>query len=202
MKKNLDILKKFKNLQEKINNLDKNKIYLVYFDYSICFKNLYHSPLMLSTKFLSFITEKKDIDHVCHISRFVFDSEKKNFEAKVFEAGIERGMEENTLMDKLEHFKGKVYIEELKDVDKVKAKAFENKYLGVEYSKTNALFSGMNLIKFSKKKELFCSALVGLFLQDQGYLLINIQDGNPYEMTPSDVFEGNLGKKELFYNSK
>jgi hypothetical protein len=75
MKKNLDILKKFKNLQEKINNLDKNKIYLIYYDYSICFGNLYHSPLMLSTKFLSFLTGKKDIDHVCHISRFVFDNE-------------------------------------------------------------------------------------------------------------------------------
>ena len=61
---------------------------------------------------------KKDIDHVCHISRFVFDNEAGNFEAKVFEAGIERGMEENTLMDKLEHFKGKVYIEELKDADR------------------------------------------------------------------------------------
>jgi hypothetical protein len=111
-------------------------------------------------------------------------------------------MEENTLMDKLEHFKGKVYIEELKDVNKIRARAFEQKYLGVEYSKTNALFSGINLNKFSKRKELFCSALVGLFLQDQGYLLDNIQDGNPYEMTPSDIFEADLGKKQLFYNSK
>jgi hypothetical protein len=199
MKKNLDILKKFKNLQEKINNLDKNKIYLIYFDYSICFKNVYHSPLMLTTKFLSFIANKKDIDHICHISRFVFDNEAGNFEAKVFEAGLERGMEENTLMDKLEHFKGKVYIEELNYVDKVKAKAFESKYLGVEYSKTNALFSGINLTKFSKRKELFCSALVGLFLQDQGYLLDNIQEGNPYEMTPSDIFEADLGKKQLLF---
>jgi hypothetical protein len=102
-------------------------------------------------------------------------------------------------MDKLEHFKGKVYIEELTNVDKVKAKAFESKHLGVEYSKVNALFSGINLIKFSKRKELFCSALVGLFLQDQGYLLNNIQAGNPYEMTPSDIFEGNLGSKQLLF---
>jgi hypothetical protein len=199
MKKNLDILKKFNNLQTRINNLDKNKTYLIYFDYSICFKNIYHSPLMLTTKFLSFLTGKKDIDHICHISRFVFDNETGNFEAKVFEAGLERGMEENTLIDKLEHFKGKVYIEELKDVDKIKAKAFENKYLGVEYSKTNALFSGINLTKLSKRKELFCSALVGLFLKDQGYFLKNIQRGNPYEMTPSDIFEGNLGNKQILF---
>jgi hypothetical protein len=199
MKKNLEVIKKFNNLQTRINNLDKNKIYLIYFDYSSCFKNVYHSPLMLSTKFLSFITGKKDIDHICHISRFVFDNDAGNYEAKVFEAGMERGMEENTLMDKLEHFKGKVYIEELTEVDKVNAKAFENKYLGVEYSKVNALFSGINLIKFSKRKELFCSALVGLFLQDQGYLLDNIQNGNPYEMTPSDIFEANLGKKQLLF---
>jgi len=199
MKKNLEVIKKFKNLQEKINNLDKNKIYLIYFDYSICFKNIYHSPLMLSTKFLSWLTGKKDIDHVCHISRFIYDQENDNYIAKVFEAGLERGMEENTLIDKLEHFRGKVYIEELTNVDKIKAKAFENKYLGVEYSKTNALFSGINLTKLSKRKELFCSALVGLFLKDQGYLLKNIQRGNPYEMTPSDLYEGNLGSKQILF---
>ena len=199
MKKNLEVIKKFNNLQEKINNLDKNKIYLIYFDYSICFKNIYHSPLMLSTKFLAWLTGKKDIDHVCHISRFIYDQENDNYIAKVFEAGLERGMEENTLMDKLEHFKGKVYIEELTNVDKIKAKAFENKYLGVEYSKINALFSGINLTKLSKRKELFCSALVGLFLKDQGYLLKNIQRGNPYEMTPSDLYEGNLGSKQILF---
>jgi len=199
MKKNLEVIKKFKNLQEKINNLDKNKIYLIYFDYSICFKNIYHSPLMLSTKFLAWLTGKKDIDHVCHISRFIYDQENDNYIAKVFEAGLERGMEENTLIDKLEHFRGKVYIEELTNVDKIKAKAFKNKYLGVEYSKTNALFSGINLTKLSKRKELFCSALVGLFLKDQGYLLKNIQRGNPYEMTPSDLYEGNLGSKQILF---
>lgn len=199
MKKNLEVIKKFNNLQTRINNLDKNKIYLIYFDYSICFKNIYHSPLMLSTKFLAWLTGKKDIDHVCHISRFIYDQENDNYIAKVFEAGLERGMEENTLMDKLEHFKGKVYIEELTNVDKIKAKAFENKYLGVEYSKINALFSGINLTKLSKRKELFCSALVGLFLKDQGYLLKNIQRGNPYEMTPSDLYEGNLGSKQILF---
>lgn len=199
MKKDLEVIKKFNNLQTRINNLDKNKIYLIYFDYSICFKNLYHSPLMLLTKALASFTGKKDIDHVCHISRFIYDQENDNYIAKIFEAGLERGMEENTLIDKLEHFRGKVYIEELTNVDKIKAKAFENKYLGVEYSKINALFSGINLTKLSKRKELFCSALVGLFLKDQGYLLKNIQRGNPYEMTPSDIFEGDLGVKQLFF---
>jgi len=205
MKKNYAILLKEKLLQEKINALDKNKIHIVYFSYYLNFHNLYHSPLLLATKLLAFFTHKPAIDHIAHISRFIFDEETGNFEAKIFEATMKRGMEQNDLLTKLKSFQGTCYIETLnKEVNKPVAREFEKKYTGVAYSKEMALLSGLDfnlLDKYAKPKNDggFCSWLASLFLKNQGIDIKNIENGNPLEITPTDIYCARLANKSILY---
>ena len=203
MKKNYKILLNKKLLQQKINALDKNKIHIVYFSYRLNFHNLYHGPLLLATKLLALFTNKPAIDHVAHISRFILDAETGDFEAKIFEATMERGMEQNDLFTKLKSFQGTCYIETLnKEVNKPLAREFEKKYTGVAYSKEMALLSGLdfNLIdKYNKPKNDggFCSWLESLFLKNQGIDIGNIENGNPLEITPTDIYCAKLGSKSI-----
>lgn len=204
--KDYKLLRKQAQLKKHINSLNKEKIYIIYFNYNLSFKNIWHSPLLLTTKLLSFITRKPYIDHVCHISRFIWDDYEQKYIAKIFEASIDRGMEQNDLFDKVKNIKGKSYIEELDViVNKEKAKLFELRYYGVPYSKELAALSGIDLKIFDKLYKTkasggFCSWLVANFLEDQGVKL-NIENGNPFEMTPSDIYSLNLGKKTILYES-
>lgn len=207
MDKDLKVLYHKAQIQDAINNLDRNKIHILYFSYYFNWHNIYHNWLLLATKFLNFFTGKPSIDHVAHISRFVFDEEDINYHAKVFEATMERGMEQNDLFDKLKSFQGICYIETLDvKVDKVKAKAFELLYTGVPYSKKLASLSGIDLrfidrIFHPQTDGGFCSWLEALFLMDQGIDLIKIQYGNSLEITPTDLFLANLGDKKILYKS-
>lgn len=203
MDKNLEALYSKAEIQQAIDLLDKDKIHILYFSYYFNFHNIYHNPLLLSTKLLNFFNGKASIDHITHICRFVFDEEDANWTAKVFEATMERGMEQNDLFSKLKSFQGICYIETLdKEVDKVKAKAFENKYLGTPYSKELAALSGIDIKLIdknykSKSSGGFCSWLETLFLQDQG---VEISD-DPLELTPTDIFEMDLGEKRILFKS-
>lgn len=200
MKKNLFYQKKFDQLVKDLNNLDRDKIHIIYFDYRICIKNVYHNYLMLTTKLLALLQGKKDIDHVAHISRFVKDG--KNYLPKVFEATMEYGMLENDLFEKLKHFKGKVYVETLGAVNKEKARLFENNFKGVEYSKLNAFFSGINLEELSdQSRGGFCSWSVPQFLIDQGVDISKIENGDPLKITPSDLWEAKIAVKKLIYKA-
>jgi len=204
MEKNIKILRKKALIQKAINELDKNKIHILYFSYYSNFHNIYHNPLMLATKILNLVTGKPSIDHVNHICRFTLDEENNNFSAKVFEATMERGMEQNDLFDKLKSFQGICYIETLdKKVNKVKAKAFETLYTGVPYSKELAVLSGvdgkLDKVKLPKTNGGFCSWLEALFLIDQGIDLSKIEKGNPLEITPTDLFIGDLSDKKILY---
>lgn len=207
MRKDLNILYTRSQIQEAINNLDKNKIHILYFSYKLNLHNLYKGPLLIFTKIYNFLKGTPSIDHVTHISRFIFDQDENNWIAKVFEATIERGMEENDLFDKLKQFQGTCYIETIDQlVDKQKAKAFENKYVGVPYSKELAAFSGLDLTKLDKKISSktnggFCSWLESLFLIDQGFNISNIDNGNPYEITPTDIYKADLGNKSILFKS-
>lgn len=196
-----------RTFQNQLKNLEKDRIHLLFFSYRLNWHNFYKNPLILTTKGLAFFTRTPAIDHVCHISRFYFDG--VNNGAKIFEANMERGMEQNDLYEKLKQIDGTCYIQTLKKVDKIKAKGFEEKYLGVPYSEIKAGLSGIDgwvgkiLNKIFKKqrngKGQFCSSLVSLFLIDQGYL---IKD-NPIEITPSDMFKMNLRNKpkKILYKS-
>lgn len=207
LKKDLGVLYAKKEIQNQINKLDKNKIHILYFSYYLNLHNIWHSPLMLTTKLLNFFTGKKSIDHVNHVCRFIFDDENNNWIAKVFEATMDRGMEQNDLFDKLKTFQGICYIETLdKNVDKAKAKKFEMDYTGVPYSKELAALAGIDLGVLDKKIKLktnggFCSWLEALFLIDQGIDLSKIQKGNPLEITPADLFLADLGEKEILFKS-
>ncbi len=201
MEQNLKILELRDEIQNSINILDKNKIHIIYFSYYFNWHNFKKGPLLVTTKLLSLITGKPAIDHVAHISRFIDDG--IDLIAKIFEATMERGMEQNDLFDKLKAFQGICYIETLDiNVDKVKAKKFENKYVAVPYSKKLAALSGLDG-KFNDYKPKtdggFCSWLESLFLIDQGINLNNIQKGNPFEITPSDLYLANLGKKQILF---
>jgi len=200
MQKNKQILEKDLDLKYKILSLDKNKIHILYFSYYLNLHNVYHSPLLLTTKILNFLKRDKQIDHICHISRFVFDEESNFYEPKIFEANTLRGMEQNDLIDRLQAFQGICYIETIdKEVDKVAAKEFEKEFYGVQYSKFNAALSGLdgffNRIK-PKNNGGFCSWLVALFLKTQ-----NIDLGNEKELTPVNIFNKKLGNLCILYKA-
>jgi hypothetical protein len=204
--KDLNVLYIKDQIQDEINSLDKDKIHILYFSYYFNFHNIWQNPLLLLTKLLNLFNGDKSIDHVNHIARFRFDEEDGKWVAKVFEATMERGMEQNDLFDKLKLFQGICYIETIdKKVDKVKAKAFENKYYGVPYSKELAGLSGIDIdsldkiIKQPKTDGGFCSWLEALFLIDQGINISHIENGNPLEITPVDLFNGNLGNKRILF---
>lgn len=207
MKKNLIVLYNKEQIQNAIDKLDRNKIHILYFSYSFNFHNFYQNPLLIFTKLLSVLTGKPSIDHVNHICRFIWDDEEGNWNCRVFEATMERGMEQNDLFDKLKSFHGTCYIETLdKVVDKVKAKAFELKYTGVPYSKGLAAMAGIDVKEIDSTIHLktdggFCSWLEALFLIDQGIDLSKVQDGNSLEITPVDLHLANLGEKEVLYEN-
>lgn len=205
MKKDLSVLYNKQQIQNAIDKLDRNKIHILYFSYYFNFHNIYRNPLLLTTKILNFFSGKPSIDHVNHICRFIFDDETNSWIAKVFEATMDRGMEQNDLFDKLKTFQGICYIETLdKNVDKKKAKEFENLYTGVPYSKKLAAMSGIDIKEVDKVIQPksdggFCSWLEALFLIDQGIDLSKIQKGNPLEITPTDLFLADLGEKKVLY---
>lgn len=207
MKKDLEVIYDKSLIHDEISGLDKKKMHILYFSYYLNFHNFYHNPLLITTKLLNFLIGKPSIDHVNHICRLVFDDEDGQWNAKVFEATMERGMEENDLFDKLKSFQGICYIETLeKEVDKIKSKAFEKKYYGVPYSKELAALSGIDIFEldnFIKPKNDggFCSWLESLYLIDQGIDLSAIQGGNPLEITPADLFMAELGNKKILYKS-
>jgi hypothetical protein len=139
------------------------------------------------------LTKKSCVDHVCHISRFVYDRRDKIFIPKIFEATTKLGMDENDLESKL--------------------------FRQVPYSIKLAKDSGID-IEFLKKKDCpngdggFCSWLVTIFLQLQSNAskqnimkavkrkIQSIENGNPLEITPADLYDADFSKKALFYDSK
>lgn len=197
-----------KELQDKINNLDKNRYHQLFFNYSLK-KNWVKKPFLLIYKLFFKIQNKPAIDHVCHISRFIYDNESGNWYARVFEATLHGGMEENDLYDKLKHFKGKIYIRTLRKVDKVKAKEFEKKYTGQPYDTLRAGLAGLDIdfidkyLNLEEKKSGFCSWLEALFMENQGYNIKNIEKGIALEITPTDLYLANIDDYpvKLFYKS-
>jgi len=194
---------KQEKIQNKINELEKDRIHLLFFDNSLQ-KSWLHKPFLIFSKLFFKIKNKPPIDHVCHISRFIYDNDTGNWLARVFESTLQSGTEENDLFDKLENFKGKVYIQTLKTVDRTRAKEFELKHRNIPYSIRLAMFSGLDSKLFTSKNNFskeasFCSWLEVLFLQDQGYDFSKVENGNPFEITPADIFLLNLGETKLFY---
>jgi hypothetical protein len=203
-----------KSINQAIDNLDKNKINILYFSYDLNFHNLYHSPLLIFGKIFNKLAGNKSIDHVTHISNFNFNFDTNLWDVWIQEACIDTGIRKTYLFDRLLVFQGTCYIETLNNVDRAKAKAFELKYSDNPYSKTKALFSALDiglidkiynsLSKILKRPDIntsFCSWLEALFLKDQGIDISTKENGNPDELTPADIFEMNLGKKSIFFKS-
>ena len=198
-------------LQKKINDLDKLRYHQLFFDYSLS-KNWLKKPFLLIFKLFFKIQNKPAIDHCCHISRFIpYEKDKKTmYIAKVFEATLHGGMEENDLFDKLKHFKGKIYIRTLGRIDKEKAREFEKKYSGQPYDTLRAGLAGLDIdfidkyLNLEEKESGFCSWLEALFMENQGYNIKNIEKGIALEITPTDLFQAQFSSYpvKLFYNSK
>jgi len=204
MPKDLEILNLKERIQTQIDKLNKNKIHTLYFSYYLNLHNIWNNPLLLLTKILNLFNGDKSIDHVNHICRFRFDEVDGKWVAKVFEATMERGMEQNDLFDKLKSFQGICYIETInKRVNRKKARAFEKKYSGIPYSKELAAKSGIDIGSISTKKPKndggFCSWLEALFYINQGIDISHIEKGNPLEITPADLFNGNFGTKRILF---
>lgn len=194
------------NLENNYNNelkkLNHNHIHILYFSYKICCYNFIKHPLLIFTKLFSFLksiidNKRIDIDHVCHISRFIKDEETGDIIAKIFEANTERGMEENFLFDRVKNFKGKIFIEDVGEVQKQLAKQFEEKHLHIKYSKILAVLSALDgifdKIKY-KTNRMFCSYFVADFLKNQGF---NLRKESK-EYTPADIYNLHFGEKKLF----
>jgi len=202
MKYNKVFLKNKKNIIKAFKEIDRDKLHLIYFDYKLNWTNFYHNPLLITTKALAFITGKKDVDHVCHIGRYIYDKSLKYYLPIVFEAQDNEGMIENDLLSRLQDFQGKCYIETIGDLDKNKLAAFTKKYKNVAYSKIAAGFAGIDIKYFEKKKFKyggFCSWLVTLCLIDQGYPP-KAEKSNPFETIPSDLWQENKLNKKLLYS--
>ena len=196
---------KLAKTQAIIDSLDKDKIHILYFKKDLSLRNIYHNPLLLIIRIYNCFSQRIKVDHVAHISRFIWNQEDNKFEAKIFEATIERGMEQNDLIDKIKNYHGTVLIETLnKKVCKKKAKLFEIKYTGVSYSKLGALLSDFDGI-FDKLKIKdnggFCSWLEAIFLMTQGISIDHIQKGNPREITPTDLYNADFEIKRILYKS-
>lgn len=205
MDKDLLILYRKDQIQSQIAKLDRGQYHILYFSYYLNWHNLYHTPLLLATKLLALFTGKSSMDHVAHISRFVLDAEEGKYEAKIFEATVEQGMEENDLFDKLKHMQGTCYIEIMNfKLDKIKAQSFEDDYIALPYSKALAFQSGMDIKSLESHKKRnggFCSWLETLSLSMQGCDLAKFLNKDALEITPSDIFTADLGEKKIFYKS-
>lgn len=200
MKINFEILQDDEKLRSQLDFLDKDSIHILHFKYKASFKNFWKSPVLIIMKLFNLFDKGAGMDHVCHICRFIKDG--KSYQVKVFEATTDRGMEENDLISKLKRFDGTCWIESLDHkVDKAKAKRFEKKYLGVEYSKLAAALAGLdgaaNKLNI-KTSGAFCSFLVGAFLKDQAIEPFkSMGSAEILELTPSDIFEAGLGHKTI-----
>lgn len=216
MKQDIRAINNVSDLQSKINALDKDGFHIFYFSYHTNWHNIYHSPLMMAIKTAYWIKREvlfrkgliKEryplIDHICQSSRFVFDEETGNQILKLFEASFDRGMETNDAIDRFKKIDATIYIETLGKVDKAKARLFEKEYYGVAYDKLGAAMSEIDGVfdKIKRKpKGGLCSWLLSTSAISQGNNLDHIEKGNPREMTPIDIWLGNLGIKELFYKS-
>ena len=91
----------------------KKLFFFLYFKKDLSLRNIYHNPLLLIIRIYNFFSQRIKVDHVAHISRFIWNQEDNKFEAKIFEATIERGMEQNDLIDKIKNYHGTVLIETL-----------------------------------------------------------------------------------------
>ena len=200
MEKDLEVLYLKKIIKDCIRELDRDKLHILYFSSSLNLHNFYKAPLSFIVKTYNLFSGKKQIDHIAHISRFVFDEEMSEYDPKIFEATLERGMEENDLFDKLKSLQGVCYIETIDiKVDKKLAREFEDKYTGVPYSTISAGLSGIKKqIKINTNGG-FCSWLEALFIAKLGIDISSIRGGNPLKITPADIFNANLGNKRILY---
>ena len=204
--KKLDAIYREQNIQNALSLLDINKIHIVYFSYYLNWHNFIKTPLLLATKILNCVTRQKFIDHVAHICNFDFDKNYKLEDVKIFEATVKYGMVKNSLLKKLSAFQGICYVETInQQVDKVKAREFESQYYGVPYSKTLAAISGIDIkfldkaIKPPKGDGGFCSWLEALFLINQDIDIKHIEKGEAIEITPADIYHGDLGQKKILF---
>lgn len=202
MKKDLELIYLKKIIKDCIKELDRDKLHILYFSSYFNFHNFYKAPLSFVVKGYNFFTGKEPIEHIAHISRFVFDEEMNEYDPKIFEATLERGMEENDLFDILKIIQGTCYIETIDiKVDKKLAREFEDQYTSVPYSKVLAGLSGIEKqIKITTNGG-FCSWLESLFLQKINIDISKIRGGNPLKITPADIFNAELGNKRILYKS-
>lgn len=205
MKKNHKAIARRKKIEEAIKGLDKSKIHILYFSYYFNFHNLKQNPLLLTTKLLNFVTRKPSIDHVAHISRYVKDEETGRFLPKVFEANRSRGMEESDVVEKLRNFQGICYVDTIDapPFSREIAKQFEIEHSGEDYGDGNAVRAGIDLNFIEKNLPsdvgIFCSEAAGKYLIKRGVNLDHVENGDPSEMTPTDLFLAGLGDKKMFF---
>lgn len=193
------------HLHKEINNLDQDKLHLLFYINDFSF-----SPSFLITRLAHRINGDFPVDHVGWISRFIEDEQTGNVIAKTFEA-LPTGLEENNLIDKIKNYNGRVIIATLGKVDKKKARAFKKEFIHLPYSHIHAALSGLDTKKIKRlesilrnnklDKELvfenikfmpdimFCSFLAILMLLDQGYSSFGIENDKAFEMTPFNIFQ-------------
>lgn len=228
--KNSKALNKVQNLQDKINKLDRDTLYLVHYDYRKSWHNIYHSFLLMLGKTSAAIKNQADIDHSAYLSRFIKDGD--NWGVFTSEMNYFNGLEENYFIDRAKKADAKIYLEAICKMNKIEEDKFRKSLEGIDYDKWVAGNAGQDwkfldkifkkLSKVFPKVRLFNKKAKGLYCTWHIAKLILIHDRKLVaklvksalgvdikgmsdeeidrllrELTPPDLFEANLGKKEI-----
>jgi hypothetical protein len=205
------LMNKYTKIKNFLNNLDQNKLYICFFNYSA--KSKWYNPFILITKFYYFLTKKHKIDHCAHISvesppylKISDGAPYRNPRPQIFEANIKHGMIHNDLIERLMHFSGKFYLVELNEVNKEILAQFENEFKGKSYDIMQAVGSAVDdfnwftrYLSKRKNKGFFCSYLVIELLNRLGYKEAdNIikKAGGKFKVAPYEIFN------EFYKNAK
>ena len=105
MKTKLQNLERIKSIKDSINSLDREKIYLIFFDYKSSLGNFWKNPLLIFMKLYNFF-KKESQDHVAFICDFDLDEDDKTYSSFIFEANMKYGMRIIDLSTRLEEFEG------------------------------------------------------------------------------------------------
>ena len=116
---------KKKEITDFLRGIDSTKLTIVFFNYSA--KKKWYNIFLLATKFYYWLNNRPKIDHVAFISKWRYG------EPYIFEANVSKGMIENNLVERLEHFQGNFYYKTLSRFDSEIINKYKKETEGKKY---------------------------------------------------------------------
>ena len=183
---------KKKEITDFLRGIDSTKLTIVFFNYSA--KKKWYNIFLLATKFYYWLNNRPKIDHVAFISKWRYG------EPYIFEANVSKGMIENNLVERLEHFQGNFYYKTLSRFDSEIINKYKKETEGKKYDILKAVGSAVDNVKWFNKfvekrkaKGYFCSYSVIDIMDRLSYReadqIIKKAGGNKYKVDPTEIFE-------------